>query len=112
MFTKIVVPLDGSNLAEEALPEAMKLAVWLDAQLLLVRIAELPHLADDTFELELELITKAETYLSELKHKLSGSAAVYHLPPGRIQPQVALGRAASQLTELISRNKADLVVMT
>lgn len=112
MFTKIVVPLDGSNLAEEALPEAMKLAVWLDAQLLLVRIAELPHLADDTFELELELITKAETYLGEVKQTLAGPATVFQLPPGRIQTQVALGRAASQLTELISRNKADLVIMT
>ena len=112
MFKKIVVPLDGSSLAEEALPEAMKLAVWLDAQLLLVRIAELPHLADDTFELELELITKAETYLGDLKHKLGGPSEIFHLPAGRIQAQVALGRAASQLNELISRNKADLVIMT
>ncbi|HEX2913661.1 MAG TPA: universal stress protein [Chloroflexia bacterium] len=47
MFRKIFVPLDGSALAENALPVAVKLASMLDARLLLVRAVKehpQPHL--------------------------------------------------------------------
>ena len=40
MYTRIIVPLDGSKLAESALPEAEKLARITDAELVLVRVVD------------------------------------------------------------------------
>ena len=48
MFKKILVPLDGSMLAEKALPYAVRLANRLDAQLYLVRAVEAPFLVNNS----------------------------------------------------------------
>ncbi len=40
MYTRILVPLDGSKLAESALPEAEKLARLTGAELVLVRVID------------------------------------------------------------------------
>ncbi|MEZ4504405.1 MAG: universal stress protein [Thermomicrobiales bacterium] len=40
MYTRIIVPLDGSLLAESALPEAEKLAKLTGAELVLVRVVD------------------------------------------------------------------------
>jgi nucleotide-binding universal stress UspA family protein len=45
---RILVPLDGSQLAETALTSAVELAQLLDAELVLVRIVDPPHGADPT----------------------------------------------------------------
>lgn len=42
MFTEILVPLDGSELAEQALPHAQRLATAMDATLHLAAVIELP----------------------------------------------------------------------
>ena len=40
LYTRIIVPLDGSKLAESALPEARKMAVLTGAELLLLRVID------------------------------------------------------------------------
>ncbi len=45
MYTRILVPLDGSKLAESALPEAEKLARLTGAALVLVRVIDFSALA-------------------------------------------------------------------
>jgi nucleotide-binding universal stress UspA family protein len=40
MYTRIIVPLDGSKLAESALPEAEKLAAMSNGDLVLVRVVD------------------------------------------------------------------------
>lgn len=40
MYTRIIVPLDGSKLAEGALPEAEKLAALTGAELVLLRVID------------------------------------------------------------------------
>lgn len=47
MFKKLLVPLDGSPLAERALPYAVALARATQGQLVLVRVTEHPSLSDD-----------------------------------------------------------------
>jgi nucleotide-binding universal stress UspA family protein len=44
MFKHILVPLDGSVLAEKALPPALELARSFDSKITLVRIAQIPTL--------------------------------------------------------------------
>lgn len=45
MYTRIVVPLDGSELAERAVPEAEELARMNKAELLFVRVVGYPNVA-------------------------------------------------------------------
>jgi len=44
MYQRIVVPLDGSKLAEEALPDVERLARLVDAPLYLLRVVDLTQL--------------------------------------------------------------------
>ncbi len=48
MFTRIVVPLDGSDLAEQALEPAVEMAQALDAPIHLVRVLDM-HSGDLSF---------------------------------------------------------------
>ena len=40
MYTRIIVPLDGSRLAESALPEAEKLVAMSGGELVLIRVVD------------------------------------------------------------------------
>jgi nucleotide-binding universal stress UspA family protein len=62
MYDRIIVPLDGSKLAESALPEAEKLARLTGAELLLVRVVDYSsrdRLGDFGLLYEYEAMTKA-----------------------------------------------------
>lgn len=45
MYQKILIPLDGSELAESILPHAIELATMFGSHLILLSVVELPHLA-------------------------------------------------------------------
>jgi nucleotide-binding universal stress UspA family protein len=45
MFQHILLPLDGSEIAEQALPPALKLAAQFDAQITLLRVVQPPYVA-------------------------------------------------------------------
>ena len=62
MYTRIIVPLDGSKLAESALPEAEKLARLTGAELVLIRVVDYSsrdRLGDFGLLYEYEAIAKA-----------------------------------------------------
>ncbi len=67
MFKHLLVPLDGSNLAEAALPYASLLAVALDAQVTLVHIIEENAPAEIHGERHLRTEDEACQYLDETK---------------------------------------------
>ena len=51
MYSRILVPLDGSDLAEQALPYAVALADVLDSPVVLLRVPENIHpLGHDDFD--------------------------------------------------------------
>jgi nucleotide-binding universal stress UspA family protein len=67
MLKTILVPLDGSGLAERALTYATAIAVRTGAQLLLVRVASSHTLVGiDPRERQLGAIREAESYLQHL----------------------------------------------
>ena len=60
---KILVPLDGSPLAEAALPKAVEMAEDSGAQLLLLRAAEAHTLPGaDPIEAQIKVVREAEDY--------------------------------------------------
>jgi len=73
MFKKILVPLDGSAVAEAILPQVTELARVHDAELVLLRVAlahEFP--GSDPIEAQVRAVGEAEKYLEALRQELEG----------------------------------------
>lgn len=112
MYTKIAVPLDGSFLAEKALPYAIRLAKTLDAQLLLLQIAELPPYTDGNFLLEAEITRNTWEYLEGVKTAITNPEMILHLPEDEVEFKPIYDRADFELADIAIAENADLMVMT
>ena len=102
MFSTLIVPLDGSELAERAVPYAIRLAQASHAQLVLVQAA---HAVPSTSLEGGDAVAEARTYLTRMAESMSGqvdgvSTAVLH------------GQPTDKILEAIDAFKADGVVMT
>ncbi len=105
MYRKILVPLDGSELAEEALPIAVNLAKAGGARLVLVRVVR-EHVAPGTSlgEAIYETWNEAEAYLAGI----AGQVAAEGLP---VEHCTKYGTALEGILAAIDFYQADLVVM-
>jgi nucleotide-binding universal stress UspA family protein len=114
MFQRIVVPLDGSTLAEQALPIAAHIARASGASLILLRV--LITLADSDWRptrgipFDRRVITdeeraEAAAYLTQIEERtdLEGLGIV---------TVVAEGNAAEHILSLAQDQQADLIIMT
>lgn len=102
---KILVPLDGSSVAEIALPEAVDLARG-GAALVLLRAAEPVRLpAADPTERQVEVVRDAESYLD--------SVAAWARKAGvtEIETSVWYAPAAEAIIEAARVRDVDLIVM-
>ena len=115
LYSRIIVPLDGSRMAEGALVEARQLAQLTGAQLVLVRVIDYSsrdRFGDFGMLYEYEAIAKAleeerqvaDAYLSDLAKKIStedGSPVVFEIIDGMA------GKAIVRFAE-----PGDLIVMS
>jgi nucleotide-binding universal stress UspA family protein len=103
----IMVPLDGSELAERALAPAAELARDASATLVLVRATEAPVMygADPT-EAQVTVVREAEVYLDKQARRLRREGVA------RVETSVWYGPAAPSLVEAARRRKVDLIVMS
>jgi nucleotide-binding universal stress UspA family protein len=102
---RILVPLDGSALAEAALEPATTLARALDAQLVLARAvqwASQVYPSFDPIRLNQELDDSAAAYLDEVRKRTERPA----------QTDVLRGYPADALIQCVAKAHIDLVVMT
>lgn len=109
LLQRIMVPLDGSQLAETALPIASTLARASGALLTLVRaepyrFLETPELGvmPDTMSLDSAIVAEAEHYLEETA--VSGGS-------GPRREHIVLRGGAAALTNFAENEQIDLVVM-
>jgi nucleotide-binding universal stress UspA family protein len=103
---KILVPLDGSSLAEIALPEAAELARG-GATLVLLRAAEPVRLpAADPTDSQVEIVREAEDYLASVAGwaRKAGVAEV--------QTSVSYAPAAEAIIAAARVRNVDLIVMS
>lgn len=105
MYHRILVPLDGSSAAEEAIPYALELCRLSGGTLALVRViphnmaaAELWHVRQRQLEAE------AELYLAEV-------AARLEIAPEHLQHAVISGDVGQSLLTLIHQEPFDVLVM-
>lgn len=105
---RILVPLDGSDLAEAALETALELASEQPAvHLILLRAAESPApAADDRMEERARLVREAETYLHGV------AAGLREAGISRVKTCVWCGPAATTIVEVAESERASLIVMT
>jgi nucleotide-binding universal stress UspA family protein len=101
---RILVPLDGSELAGEILPLVATLARLYDAEVVLLYAIELAVVLDPMVA-ALPVLTPAdaETLLAPFKKRLPGI---------KTRTRIAMGPPAASIVEAIREEKASLVAMT
>jgi nucleotide-binding universal stress UspA family protein len=106
-LTKILVPLDGSALAETAIPTAVQFAKEQGAAVVLMRAAEAPWIhGEDIADVQVHIVRDAEKYLDELADRLrAGGSANVHT-------SVWYGAPSASIVEAAKAQHADLIVMT
>ena len=121
MYQKILVPLDGSELAECVLPHVKVISEGCDVPgIVLVRIVEPVHLPAGTASDGMSIYTRqdaekareqddsrnkieAEEYLKQISGKIGYVS--------NLQTEVIMGRAAESITEYAEKNSVDLIIM-
>jgi nucleotide-binding universal stress UspA family protein len=104
MFTRILVPLDGSPAAEAVLPHAVRLARLHRAELWLLRVAlARPALRKDPIDAQLRAVQEAESYLSAVSRDLEREVALH--------TAVRYGHAAEEIVDHAAANRVDLILM-
>lgn len=112
MFNKIIVPLDGSEFSEEALPYAVRLANTLGAKLLLVNVNELPPLVKDTPVREMRVVSQGESYLEDIADIIIDQNLGLHIEPNKVQTIAVYGDPNQEIAKTAQLEGACLVVMT
>ena len=106
MYKSILVPLDGSKLAEAILPEIEKVAASMQARIILLRVCR-AHVfpGKDPTKAEVEVIREAEKYLNDIAQRLTtkGFNAEIH---------VRYGDVADEILSHSKRNEIDLISMS
>lgn len=105
MFKKILVPLDGSALAEAVMPEVTELATSQGAEVVLLRVA-LAHTPPgaDQIEAQVYAVEEAERYLAEVESRFAGRGI-------KAGSAVRYGRAAEEILDHVETCGADLIAM-
>ncbi len=105
MYNRILVPLDGSVVAEGALAHAAQMAERFDAELILLRSAFLPEVWNlDTTQAQYALLGESEAYLSELARQLQRQER-------RVRTTVCTSKAAEAIIEYAVDQEVSVVVM-
>jgi nucleotide-binding universal stress UspA family protein len=100
---RIVVPLDGSRLAEEAIPWSLRIARALAGRVALLRIVTVPSEPGLGYaETRHQAESEAREYLARIEPRLEGLATVH----------VDEGNPARKIASFADNWNADLIVMT
>lgn len=106
-FNRIMLPLDGSPLAERVLPPALDMVKAMGVELFLIRVVEpnsfygFGH-SDDLLEADREA---AQTYLADVREQLL-------LPDKTVHTHVAVGSATDLIVDYAATQQIDLILLT
>jgi nucleotide-binding universal stress UspA family protein len=107
MFRKILVPLDRSPLAEEALGAAASIARATDAEIELVLVHQaMPYAGFTDAPWNAAHALEEEKYLGEIADELKSGAAI------AVDPIILHGDVVERICERARAGKADLIIMT
>ena len=120
MYKKILVPLDGSELAEGVLPHVITLATECtveEAEVVLLMVFELPHISayhpgvsmplnweEQIKQMAADTRKAARKYLSDVKKRLKNTGI-------KVRYEVMEGDPAEKIVEYNNKNSFDVIVM-
>ena len=110
MYKRVLIPLDGSGLAEQALPHAIAQAQRFEAELVLLRVlAPLPS-APLLGEVARSRAKASSNVLArEYLERVVASVQEHDIP---VQMATAQGSPPLAITEFAEANEVDLIVMS
>ena len=112
MFKKILVPLDGSELAESALTYVVPLAQCADAEVVLLRIVSLPVSAYMVVTEPRLAVDAREDAEVEAFDYLNGIAAKLRAQQVRVKVDIGTGVIAEAIQDYAQNCHADLIAMS
>ena len=109
MFKKVIVPLDGSTLAENTLPFVKNLAKeGCVEEVVLLNVVEIPIMwvseNFDIFPLKNAQFRRSQKYLTDIETQLSSEGI-------NVKSEILEGAAAKCIVEYAQNNAADLIVI-
>ena len=106
MYKSILVPLDGSMLAENILAEIEALALLLDAKLNLIYVSKAHVLPGvDPTDAQVKVVNTAKEYLETIQERLSAKNF-------EIEIHTPYGNPADKILEFCRRHDIDLIAMS
>jgi nucleotide-binding universal stress UspA family protein len=111
MYSKILVPLDGSALAERAVKEAAEIARGTGAELILLKVVQVP-LSKVPEAGESEEIKSVQEIAAKARIYLDGIASRYAKDSIKIQAVVLEGPAAAAILGYAHDKDVDVIVMS
>jgi nucleotide-binding universal stress UspA family protein len=109
---RILVPLDGSALAQRALPLAVELAACARAELFLLGVATPPIIVAPEIMVPVPLYdATVEARLGQMREELGRLARILAQEQLRVTPLAAAGFAAEAIVDQAAQCTADLIVM-
>jgi len=105
MYQRILVPLDGSTLAEVVLPHVQAMAKSLGADLVLLRVV-FTHVFPgyDPTQAQVTAVQEAEDYVSGLAQRLQGEGV-------RAEVKVRFGDPVEEILDHVTWDHIDLIAM-
>lgn len=113
MFQKILVPLDGSARAEQAIPVAARIAQASGGTIILLVVAPLPgeFQAGAKRRSHLEAAGLVDAGLDKARQYLKSATAMPELAGVQVQTEALIGGVATTILNTIELLRADLVVL-
>ncbi len=105
MFERILLPLDGSELSEIAIPYGEELASKLGSEVILYHVPGREHQQQEHMH-QTYLNRLAETVQSNIRKGQPKSAEV------KVTTKVEAGEPTENICNLVDKNKVDLIIMT
>lgn len=111
MFKRILVPLDGSALAETAIPVVARLARASGGTILLAQVAAIPVMYE-SYGAASVIGEMVDNEVQDAEDYLQGVKAFEELAGIQVEASVLVGAPAQTLLSMATMFKADLIVMT
>ena len=110
MYKRILVPLDGSDLAEQALPHAVNQARCFQAELILLRVLEpLPRYFNPSISAVRQAEQVTESLAREYLERLAADVRESGVP---VQVVTIAGSTHKTIVQFAEENRVDLIVLS
>ena len=112
MFKRIIVPLDGSNRAERAIPIAARIARASEGSIILLSIVTIPlEIGSQVIPLSGFSSTTLDNDINAATNYLAAIARRDELDGIGLKMKVLTGSAAQKILDVVEEEQADLIVM-